>query len=65
MVAGLDLMTSIGIAPVAIGAAMLQTEAWRERLAGLDPAWPGKVVGVFATPRLVRTEDGHWRAEVS
>jgi adenine/guanine phosphoribosyltransferase-like PRPP-binding protein len=65
MVAGLDLMTRIGIEPVAIGAAMLQTQAWRERLAALDPAWPGKVVGVFATPRLVRTEDGHWRAEVS
>lgn len=65
MIAGLDLMMRIGVEPVAIGAAMLQTEAWRERLAAIDSAWPERIVGVFTTPRLVRTGDGHWRAEVS
>lgn len=62
IVAGLTLMAACGIEPVAIGAAMLQTERWRQPLADLAPHWPERVVGVFRTPMLERGEDGAWRA---
>ncbi|WP_349508034.1 phosphoribosyltransferase [Ensifer sesbaniae] len=62
IVAGLTLMDACGIAPVAIGAAMLQTERWRQPLAELAPHWPQRVVGVFQTPMLQRDENGTWRA---
>jgi adenine/guanine phosphoribosyltransferase-like PRPP-binding protein len=63
MAAGLELLQRCGITPVVLGVAMLQTQRWRERLTAVDPRWPDLVVGVFATPRLVRTEAGDWRAE--
>ncbi|OCO99259.1 phosphoribosyltransferase [Ensifer sp. LC13] len=62
IVAGLSLMDACGIEPVAIGAAMLQTERWRQPLADLASHWPERVVGVFETPMLRRDEDGSWLA---
>ncbi|MCQ2002746.1 phosphoribosyltransferase [Rhizobium sp. NRK18] len=50
MVAGLALMRRCGVEPVALGCAMLQTDRWRERLAGSPTEWNGPVVGVFSTP---------------
>jgi adenine/guanine phosphoribosyltransferase-like PRPP-binding protein len=58
--AALELLASCGIRPVAIGAAMLQTDAWRERLAAIGPEWPDRVVGVLRTPRLKRKAAGGW-----
>ena len=49
------------IEPVAIGAAMLQSDRWRERLAALDPKWPSRIVAVLRTPILARGADGKWR----
>ncbi|MDX0652137.1 phosphoribosyltransferase [Sinorhizobium medicae] len=62
IVAGLSLMASCGVEPVAIGAAMLQSERWRQPLFDLSAQWPARTVGVFATPMLVRAEDGTWTA---
>lgn len=60
--AALDLLSSCGVQPVAIGAAMLQTDAWRGKLAAIDPAWPDRVVGVLRTPRLKQSAAGGWVA---
>ena len=57
--AALELLASCGIRPVAIGAAMLQTDAWRDKLAHMGQDWPGRVVGVLRTPRL-RRQAGGW-----
>jgi adenine/guanine phosphoribosyltransferase-like PRPP-binding protein len=62
IIAALTLLGRRGIKPVAIGAAMLQTDSWRVPLAGLDPQWPNRVVGVLRTPRLRRTAEGGWVA---
>lgn len=62
IVAGLTLMRTCGVEPIAIGAAMLQTERWRQPLADLAPHWPERVVGVFRTPLLAKGDDGAWRA---
>src|SRR5919112_6043768 len=61
--AALDLLASCGIRPVAIGVAMLQTDAWREKLAAFGPECPGRVIGVLRTPRLKRTPAGGWAPE--
>lgn len=61
--AALELLAACGIRPVAIGAAMLQTDAWREKLAAIAPEWPDRVVGVLKTPRLRRMSAGGWAAE--
>jgi adenine/guanine phosphoribosyltransferase-like PRPP-binding protein len=58
--AALDLLARCGIRPVAIGAAMLQTDAWRGHLGALDPQWPNRVTGVLSTPRLKRLPSGGW-----
>ncbi|WP_370281765.1 phosphoribosyltransferase [Pseudooceanicola sp.] len=50
--ATLRLMERVGVTPVAIGAAMLQGEGWREKV-GATP-----VVGAFATPILTQTQEG-------
>jgi len=65
IVAALALLALCKVRPVAIGAAMLQTEAWRRPLADRDPDWPGRVVGVLRTPRLRRGAAGGWIAEQS
>jgi adenine/guanine phosphoribosyltransferase-like PRPP-binding protein len=56
---GLELMQSCGIEPAVIGAAMLQSDRWRERI---DSPWRERITGVFSTPILERGENGNWRA---
>ncbi len=58
IVAGLSLMSAVGVEPVVIGAAMLQTERWRPVLSELSSFWPQRVVGSLSTPRLMRGPDG-------
>jgi adenine/guanine phosphoribosyltransferase-like PRPP-binding protein len=62
VVAALSLLETCGIRPVAIGAAMLQTDVWREQLAAIDPGLPERVVSVLRTPRLKRRTGG-WAPE--
>lgn len=56
----LNLLDACGAKPVVIGAAMLQTDRWRQRLASVEPRWPERVVGAVATPLLRRTDNGGW-----
>ncbi len=58
VVAALRLLDACGIKPVAIGAAMLQTDAWREPLATIDLRMPERVVSVLRTPRLKKMAGG-------
>lgn len=58
IIAGLSLLAASSIEPVVIGAAMLQSDRWREKLAGFGAQWPGRVQGVFTTPMLKKSEDG-------
>jgi len=58
--AALELLASCGIRPVAIGTAMLQTDAWRDKIAAIGLEWPDRVIGVLRTPRLKRTAAGGW-----
>jgi adenine/guanine phosphoribosyltransferase-like PRPP-binding protein len=53
--AGLQLLALIGVTPVAIGAAMLQTRRWQ---AAIEPDIP--VVSAIETPLLQRA-DGGWQ----
>ena len=59
--AALDLLELCGIEPVAIGAAMLQSNRWREKLGAIDPKWLPRVVAVLQTPLLALGDDGRWR----
>jgi adenine/guanine phosphoribosyltransferase-like PRPP-binding protein len=61
IVSGLALLAASGIRPAVMGAAMLQSDRWREKIAAFGPEWPERVRGVFATPLLTKAEDG-WRA---
>lgn len=61
IIAGLSLLSASEIEPVVVGAAMLQSDRWREKLAAAGPQWPERVRGVFATPVLRKT-DGGWQA---
>lgn len=56
--AGLSLLSGSNLEPVVIGAAMLQSERWRQTLGGFDAIWPGRVQGVFKTPLLKKAGDG-------
>ncbi|AYD02380.1 phosphoribosyltransferase [Neorhizobium sp. NCHU2750] len=60
IVAGLSLMTSLGIEPVVIGAAMLQSDRWEAKLGGFGPQWKGRVVACFRTPMLTKAGEGLW-----
>lgn len=60
IVAGLSLLSASKIEPVVVGAAMLQSDRWRERLAIAGQQWPDRVQGVFATP-LLRKVEGGWQ----
>lgn len=60
IIAGLSLLGAVGVEPVAIGAAMLQTRRWEEALAALDPKWIALVRGVFETPKLTRSGTDAW-----
>lgn len=59
--AGLALMTACDIEPVVIGAAMLQSERWRQRIDAVDPKWTKRIIGAFSTPILQPAEDGGWQ----
>lgn len=63
IVAGLGLLGSLGIEPVAIGAAMLQTRRWHLRLDTVAPDLAGRVVATMETPLLRRHPDGGWVVE--
>ena len=60
IVSALELMAACGIKPAVIGAAMLQSERWRDRVDAVDPRWGERIVGVFSTPILERSAEG-WR----
>lgn len=60
IISGLTLMTSLGIEPVAIGAAMLQSDRWEQKLDDLGPQWKGRVVSCFRTPILSKVGEGAW-----
>ncbi|NLS01387.1 phosphoribosyltransferase [Rhizobium sp. P38BS-XIX] len=61
IVSGLALVTACGIEPVVIGAAMLQSERWRERVDADGRQWSDRIVGVFSTPILEKTANDGWR----
>lgn len=58
---GLSLLTSCDIEPVVIGAAMLQSDRWRDRVDQNGKRWSERIVGIFSTPILERDENGCWR----
>jgi adenine/guanine phosphoribosyltransferase-like PRPP-binding protein len=58
--AALDLLERCGVRPTMIGAAMLQSDAWRPMV---GDAWRDEVVGVLRTPRLRRVPEGGWLPE--
>lgn len=58
IVAGLSLLGASGIEPVVVGAAMLQSERWREALEKLDQKWPPRVRTAFSTPLLQKEGEG-------
>lgn len=62
IVAGLSLLAIAGVEPVAIGAAMLQSRRWVDRLTDLGSHWPDRTVGVLSTPLLSKPADGGWSA---
>lgn len=56
--AGLDLLRVAGHSPVAIGAAMLQTERWIEVVEARHPGMAALIQGVIETPLLHQKDDG-------
>lgn len=62
IISGLTLMTSLGIEPVVIGAAMLQSDRWEKKLDDFGPDWKGRVVSCFRTPILNKAGEGLWFA---
>ena len=57
--AALQLMGVCEIEPVVLGAAMLQSDRWKERL---GPKWSGRTLAVLASPMLSKTADDRWIA---
>ncbi|CDN55519.1 Phosphoribosyltransferase [Neorhizobium galegae bv. officinalis bv. officinalis str. HAMBI 1141] len=62
IVSGLTLMASLGIEPVVIGAAMLQSERWHDKLDAFGAEWRPRVTSVFRTPLLKKAGEGSWTA---
>jgi len=58
MVSVLTLLARLGCVPERIVVAMRQGTAWRETLAAVDPAMPGRVRSAFASPLFTRVENG-------
>jgi adenine/guanine phosphoribosyltransferase-like PRPP-binding protein len=58
IIAGLKLLQNSNLKPVVIGAAMLQSDRWRETLSAVDPAFVEMTRSAFATPLLRKLEDG-------
>jgi adenine/guanine phosphoribosyltransferase-like PRPP-binding protein len=61
IIAGLSLMTACDVEPVVIGAAMLQSDRWRERVDAVDEKWTKRIVGAFSTPILRPSQNGGWQ----
>jgi hypothetical protein len=47
---------------VVIGAAMLQSERWHDKLDAFGPEWRQRVTSVFRTPMLKKAGEGSWTA---
>lgn len=62
IVSGLTLMASLGIEPVVIGAAMLQSERWHDKLDAFGAEWRPRVTSVFRTPLLKKAGEWSWTA---
>ncbi|MCR9138730.1 MAG: phosphoribosyltransferase [Alphaproteobacteria bacterium] len=60
IVAGCRLLEKCGVKPDLIGCAMLQTARWQDALRAHDPALVERVIGVFASPLLIRRDGGGW-----
>jgi adenine/guanine phosphoribosyltransferase-like PRPP-binding protein len=60
IIAGLGALKIAGIVPVGIGAAMLQTRRWEAALEAEETGLSKRVIGVFATPRLIKSAAGTW-----
>lgn len=60
IVAALNLLNSRALKPVVIGAAMLQTERWREPLAQVGTEFAEMTRGCFTTPMLKHSASGGW-----
>lgn len=60
IVAALNLLNSRALKPVVIGAAMLQTERWREPLAQVGTEFAEMTRGCFTTPMLKYGASGGW-----
>ena len=60
MVATLRLLRKVGVAPAAVGVAMMQGDKWRAALAAEDAGWPALVHGVFGSP-LLRLSSQGWQ----
>lgn len=60
ILAGLQLLQRLDVEPVALGAAMLQSDRWRSALSGFGDAWPGLVRASFSTPLLEKGSNGLW-----
>lgn len=57
MRAGLEVLGKVGVSPVIVGAAMLQTRRWENTLSDVP------VSGAFETPLLKKIEDGWVEAD--
>jgi adenine/guanine phosphoribosyltransferase-like PRPP-binding protein len=62
IVSSLALLQRAGAEVSGVVVAMLQGDAWRAHLAAAGQEWPGKVHGVFKSPRFVITPKG-WTPE--
>jgi adenine/guanine phosphoribosyltransferase-like PRPP-binding protein len=62
MSAAIGLMAVCGVEPAILGAAMLQSDRWMERLGVLDPLWPTRTLAVLQSPLLAKTTDNLWIA---
>jgi adenine/guanine phosphoribosyltransferase-like PRPP-binding protein len=60
IIAGLGALKIAGIVPVGIGAAMLQTRRWEAALETEEAGLSKRVIGVFETPRLIKSATGTW-----
>ncbi|WP_158813481.1 phosphoribosyltransferase [Methylocapsa sp. S129] len=62
MAAAIHLMTTCGVEPVILGAAMLQSDRWKERLTLLNPKWLERTIGVLQSPMLSKGPEDRWIA---
>ncbi|WP_176086365.1 phosphoribosyltransferase [Martelella sp. HB161492] len=60
ILAGLQLLRSCGVKPVAIAVAMLQSKRGLEAIEAFDNSLVPHVHAAFASPILTKGEDGYW-----